>query len=176
MGEPPIEREALAQPAPQPLAGPAREAAVQDGEGQAREPAGDAPPQAAEGQRPDRRDQALPQGRVRLAAMAMHADPLAVHGLRFRRDSEAGHRGVGRGVPAVAAAGIGNTASRRRRQADAAAQAGARQRPDRVRLGRRTALPGEADPEDPALPALCGSGRPRSAQTRTAFKGRRIWH
>src|SRR3712207_2470019 len=52
-GQAPVQRETLAQPAPQPEARPTREAAVQSGEGDAGEPACDAPLHAAEGQHPD---------------------------------------------------------------------------------------------------------------------------
>ena len=54
-------------------------------------------------------------------AAAMHAYPLAVHGLQFRLDREDENLDVGQGVPAVATAGAGNTAVGRRRQVDTTA-------------------------------------------------------
>jgi hypothetical protein len=89
---------------------------VQGGERNTREPAGDAPLQAAEGQRPNQPDQAPPQGQVRLAAAAVHADPLAVHGLQLGLDREDENLDVSQGIPAVTTAGAGNTAVGRRRQ------------------------------------------------------------
>ena len=82
---------------------------MQGGEGDTREPAGDAPLHAAKGQGPDQPDEAPPQCQVRLAAAAVHADPLALHGLQLGLDREDKHLEVGQGVPAVAAAGAGNT-------------------------------------------------------------------
>jgi hypothetical protein len=52
---------------------------------------------------------------------AMHADPLAVHGLQFRLDCEDEHFDVGQRVPTVTTVGVGNTAVRRRRQVGIAA-------------------------------------------------------
>ena len=49
-----VERQSLGKTGPQPQPGPAREAAVQRGEGNTRGPARNAPLHAAEGQRPDR--------------------------------------------------------------------------------------------------------------------------
>ncbi len=94
---------------------------MQGGERNTREPAGDAPLQAAEGQRPNQPDQTSPQSQVRLAAAAMHADPLAVHGLQFRLYREDEDFDVGQGIPAVATAGSGNMAGPRQRQIDTAA-------------------------------------------------------
>src|SRR4051812_18925091 len=82
-GQAPIESQPLPQPAPQPKARPARETAVQRGEGNAREQPGNAPLHASEGQYPDQPNEAPPQGKIRLASAAMHADPLAIHGLQF---------------------------------------------------------------------------------------------
>jgi len=96
------------------------------------EPTGDAPPHAAEGQHPDQPDQAPPQARVRLAAAAVHADPLAVHGLQFGLDGEDEHLHIGQDVPAVAAAGVGNATGGRRRQINGAQDASAGHRPDMV--------------------------------------------
>ena len=88
MGHAPIKRETLAQPSPQAQARPTRGVAVQGGEGNTREQAGDTLLQVAEGQRSDQSDQAPSQHAVRLAAAAVHANPLAVHGLQFRLDRE----------------------------------------------------------------------------------------
>src|SRR5215210_4099892 len=139
-GEAPVEGQTLAPPAPQPQPGPAGEAAVQGGEGNTREPAGDAPRQAAEGQGPDQPDQAPPQREIRLAAAAGHADPLPIHGLQLGLDRDDEDLDGGPCVPAVATAGARDTAGRRRWQGDEAACAGARHRPNMVRLGRLTAL------------------------------------
>src|SRR3712207_8083448 len=46
------------------------------------------PLHAAEGQRPDQPDQAPPQGEVRLASTALHADALPIHGLQLGLDRE----------------------------------------------------------------------------------------
>ena len=107
-------RQALTQSAPQPKAGPAGEGAVQGGERNTRQPAGNAPLQAAEGQRPDQPDQSSPQGKVRLAAAAVHAHPLPVHGFQLGLDREDEHFDVGQGVPAVTTAGSGDTTAGRR--------------------------------------------------------------
>src|SRR5918911_5646510 len=110
----PVEGEALAEPAPQPEPGPAGEGAVQRGERNPREPAGDAPLQAAEGQGPDQPDEASPQDEVRLAATAVHADPLTVHGLQLRLDRKDEDLDVRQAVPAITAAAVGDAAGSRR--------------------------------------------------------------
>src|SRR5689334_2169721 len=137
-GQAPIERQALAQSAPQAKPGPTGEAGVQRGEGNAREPAGDAPLHAAEGQHPDHPDQPPTQAQVRLAPAAVHADPLPIHSLEFGLDREDEHLHIGQDVPAITAVGPGNTADRRWRQITGAQHTGVRHRPDMVRPGRRT--------------------------------------
>jgi hypothetical protein len=124
---------------------------VQPGEGNAGEPTGNAPLHAAEGQHPDQPDQAPPQAEVRLAAATVHADPLAVHGLELRLDGEDEHLDIGQGVPAVTAAGVGHATSRRRRQISLAQDAGARHRPNMVRLGRHTALCADTELSNPPI-------------------------
>jgi hypothetical protein len=61
-----------------------------------------------EGQHPDQPNEAPPQGKIRLAPAAMHADPLVVHGLQFGLDRKDEHLDSGQDVPAVTAAGAGN--------------------------------------------------------------------
>ena len=128
LSQAPVQGQAPAQPAPQPEPGPAGEGAVQGGEGDTREPAGDAPLHAAEGQGPDQPDQAPTQREVRLAAAAVHADPLALHGLQLGLDREDEHLEVGQGVPAVAAPGSGDATGGGRKQIGGAGSAGARHR------------------------------------------------
>ena len=94
---------------------------MQGGEGNTREQAGDTLLQVAEGQRSDQSDQAPSQHAVRLAAAAVHANPLAVHGLQFRLDREDEDLDVGKDIPTVAAVGSGNTAIGRRRPVGIAA-------------------------------------------------------
>jgi hypothetical protein len=77
---------------------------------------------------------APPQGEIRLAATAVHADPLPIHRFQFRLDREDKHLDVGQGVPAVAAAGPGNASGRRRRSISGVQGIGARHGPNMVSL------------------------------------------
>ena len=98
---------------PQPQARPAGKRTVQSGKRNAGEQTGNAPLHAAKGQHPDQPNEAPPQGKVRLAPTAMHADPLAIHGLQFGLDREDEHLDIGQDVPAVTAAGAGHGAGGR---------------------------------------------------------------
>ena len=125
MGQPPIQREALAGPAGR-RHSPSRvqranvPCSVVKGMPES-QPAGDAPLHAAEGQGPDQPNEAPAQAQVRLAAAAaVHADPLALHGLQLGLDREDEHLEVGQGVPAVAAAGPRQAPDRRREQVSGA--------------------------------------------------------
>ena len=113
---------------------------MQGGEGNAREPAGDAPLQTAEGQGPDQPDQAPPQDEVGLAAAAVHAHPLPLHGLQLGLDREDEHFDVGQGVPAVATVGTPNATGRRWQKSSGVRGSRARHWPNMVKLGRRYAL------------------------------------
>jgi hypothetical protein len=77
---------------------------------------------------------------VWLAAPAVHADPLAVHGLQFGLDREEEHLDVGQDISAVASAGAGNATGRGRRQISGVQQAGARHSPNMAQQGGYPAL------------------------------------
>ena len=105
----------------------------------------------AEGQHPDQPDEAPPQGQVRLAPTAVHADPRAVHGLQLGlyRDDE--HFNVGQGVPAVATVRTRNETGRRWQKSSGVRGSRAGHWPNMVKLGRRYALRLAADPKTPLI-------------------------